>query len=209
MAAKKYHTAAERRAAMLASKKRYRQSVKGKSKSVVHKKRYRKSVKGKSKIVEHRKEWVKKTGYRQKYKYLPIEKSREYRKRWRTNNPEKYKEANRVKKRRKMKDVNFRLIDSMRKQVWHAVRRYKGVKETKTANLIGIKINEFRKYLELKFKEGMSWDNYGSWHIDHIKPVSHFNFQKDKEELKKCFHYTNLQPMWAKENARKGNRWVG
>ena len=54
----------------------------------------------------------------------------------------------------------------------------------------------------------MSWKNHGlnGWHIDHIKPVSKYNLL-DPEEQKKCFHYTNLQPLWAIENIRKSNKY--
>lgn len=53
----------------------------------------------------------------------------------------------------------------------------------------------------------MSWENYGKWHIDHIKPCSKFDLTV-KEEQYKCFHYSNLQPLWGPENSAKGNRWV-
>lgn len=58
-------------------------------------------------------------------------------------------------------------------------------------------------YIESKFKEGMSWENHGKWHIDHIKPLGN---AKTEKELKKLFHYTNVQPLWAKENQKKGNK---
>ena len=54
----------------------------------------------------------------------------------------------------------------------------------------------------------MTWENYGleTWHLDHIKPVSKFNLL-DVDEQKKCFHYTNLQPLWAKDNIKKSNKF--
>ena len=64
-------------------------------------------------------------------------------------------------------------------------------------------IIKYKKYLEAKFQYGMSWENYGEWHVDHIKPCSSFNLE-DPEEQKKCFHYKNLQPLWAKDNLAKG-----
>ena len=58
------------------------------------------------------------------------------------------------------------------------------------------------------FKPGMGWDNwsYRGWHLDHKKPISYFDLT-NKEELQKALHYTNLQPMWGKENQKKGATW--
>ena len=52
----------------------------------------------------------------------------------------------------------------------------------------------------------MSWGNYGKWHVDHIRPCASFNLVNE-EEQKKCFHYTNLQPLWAKDNLSKGSKY--
>jgi HNH endonuclease. len=54
----------------------------------------------------------------------------------------------------------------------------------------------------------MSWDNYGrdGWHIDHIRPCASFDLT-DPEQQRQCFHYTNLQPLWAADNIRKGAKW--
>lgn len=78
----------------------------------------------------------------------------------------------------------------------------------RTIDFIGCSINDLKIYLESKFKKGMSWDNYGlfGWHIDHIRPCTSFDLSI-KEEQHKCFHYTNLQPLWAKENIKKSNHW--
>ena len=75
--------------------------------------------------------------------------------------------------------------------------------------LLGCTIEEMRTFLEAEFEEGMTWDNYGEWHVDHIRPCASFNLE-DPEEQKKCFHWTNLQPLWAADNLAKGDRldWV-
>ena len=76
---------------------------------------------------------------------------------------------------------------------------------------MGCSVEELKKYLESKFYphsetgEIMSWENYGEWHIDHRKPLKMFNLSKREELLKAC-HYTNLQPLWAKDNLIKGCR---
>jgi hypothetical protein len=77
----------------------------------------------------------------------------------------------------------------------------------KTVDLIGCSINFLKQYLESKFLENMSWSNYGrnGWHIDHILPCSSFNL-KDSKQQKKCFHYTNLQPLWEVDNIRKSDK---
>ena len=66
-------------------------------------------------------------------------------------------------------------------------------------------IESYKKYLEAKFQNGMDWTNYGEWHIDHIIPCAKFNLT-NPEEQKKCFHYTNTQPLWAKDNLSKGSK---
>lgn len=71
----------------------------------------------------------------------------------------------------------------------------------------GCTIPEFIQHLEAGFKDGMTWKNYGryGWHIDHIVPCSKFNLTV-AENIKTCFHFSNTQPMWAKENHKKGNK---
>jgi hypothetical protein len=69
---------------------------------------------------------------------------------------------------------------------------------------LGCTVQELKIYLESKFTEGMSWDNYGKWHIDHIIPLNSFDLS-DLEQLKKACHYTNLQPLWAEANLAKSD----
>lgn len=72
----------------------------------------------------------------------------------------------------------------------------------KTAESIGCALPELRSYLESLFQHGMTWDNYGQWHIDHIKPVCAFDLE-DPKEIEKVNHYSNLRPLWAYENCAK------
>ena len=72
---------------------------------------------------------------------------------------------------------------------------------------LGCSGDECRKYLEAKWLPGMSWDNWSlhGWHIDHVKPLSSFDLS-DRVQLLEACHYTNLQPLWAKDNLRKGSK---
>lgn len=78
---------------------------------------------------------------------------------------------------------------------------------TRTVDLIGCSIDDLKKYLESKFTDGMSWENYGraGWHIDHVRPCASFDLTQETQQ-KICFHYTNLQPLWAADNIRKGDK---
>lgn len=80
----------------------------------------------------------------------------------------------------------------------------------KTFEIVGYSVSELILHLESKFTEGMNWDNYGKvWHVDHIKPDCLFNYTtKDDEDFKKCWDLSNLQPLFALENLRKGKKYV-
>ncbi len=93
------------------------------------------------------------------------------------------------------------------------VRSLKGIrKEKPTFVILGYSKEELALHLESFFTEenGYTWDNMGEWHIDHIRPVSSFNFDSiDHPDFKKCWALNNLQPLWALDNMRKGNKWDG
>jgi hypothetical protein len=74
-------------------------------------------------------------------------------------------------------------------------------KTNKTFDIVGCTPEFLKEHLEQQFTEGMSWDNQGKWHIDHIIPLSS---AKTEEEIYKLCHYTNLQPLWAEDNLNKG-----
>ena len=93
-----------------------------------------------------------------------------------------------------------------RHRIYQAIKKNKGVKKEKTIELLGCTIKELREYLEKRFTKEMTWDNYGTyWHIDHIIPVSRFDLS-DQHQQKQCFHFTNLQPLEARENMSKNDR---
>jgi len=102
------------------------------------------------------------------------------------------------------RDIHFRLKKLLRRRILLVLDT--NPKLTTTMKLVGCSIQDFRLHLEKQFKLGMSWSNQGLWHIDHIQPCKSFDLRKPAEQ-KKCFHYNNLQPLWAKENISKGARW--
>lgn len=110
-----------------------------------------------------------------------------------------------IQKQRIDTDINYRLRQRLGVRIWNALKA-KGVRKLyKTEQLIGCTIKELKQHLESQFKEGMSWGNYGKWHVDHKLPCVSFDLSKQKEQ-KKCFHYSNLQPLWQLDNIRKGGR---
>ena len=78
-------------------------------------------------------------------------------------------------------------------------------KKDSTIELLGCSIDELKIHLQNQFKEGMTWQNHGEWHIDHIIPCAAFDLSK-KENCLKCFNYKNLQPLWAHENLSKSDK---
>ena len=103
-------------------------------------------------------------------------------------------------------DPEFKILKTLRTRLWHALKNQKADKKYRTKQLTGCELPFLKGFLEAKFTEGMSWENHGEWHLDHIKPCCSFDL-KDDEEQKKCFHYTNLQPLWAQENLSKGGKY--
>ena len=106
---------------------------------------------------------------------------------------------------RYQKDLDFRLRNALRSRIRQAIKRDAGEKSIKTAELIGCSVKELKQHLEAQFADGMSWDNYGQWHIDHIIPCASFDLT-DEQEQRECFHYTNLQPLWGVDNIKKGDK---
>jgi hypothetical protein len=118
----------------------------------------------------------------------------------------KYRELSRkYEKNKRQNNSSFRILGSLRSRLRIAIKNHK--KNGTTKELIGCDIGYLKDYLEQKFVEGMTWDNYGKngWHIDHIMPCSSFDLS-NPEEQRKCFHYTNLQPLWAKDNISKSDK---
>ena len=114
------------------------------------------------------------------------------------------KNNKRARNRRK-KDPNYKLITYARSRMGFFL---KGRKSKTTKELLGVPNAEFLwQHLETQFQPGMTRENYGLWHVDHIIPCASFDFS-NPEQQKKCFHYTNLQPLWAVDNIRKGKKFI-
>ncbi len=119
-------------------------------------------------------------------------------------NKQKILSYHKTYERMKLKtDPLFRLQKNLRRRLNLALKNV--FKDDTTMKLIGCNLKDLKIYLENKFQKGMTWDNYGEWHIDHIKPISSFDL-KDAKNQKLAMHYTNLQPLWAKDNISKGNK---
>ena len=144
--------------------------------------------------------------YYEKNKKDLIEKTKQYKK----EHADETRDYNRMyKKNRIQEDVQYRLRQLLGTRIRNAISFVYGVKAFKTKELLGCDIEDVRTFLEAEFEEGMTWENMGEWHIDHIRPCASFNLE-DPEEQKKCFHWTNLQPLWAVDNMSKGAKldWV-
>ena len=140
--------------------------------------------KNKERILKYFEEYRKKPGYKEKFNL--------YMKNYMNN---------------KLKtDPNFKLTMQLRHRIYLALK-VKGISKSKrTMKLLGCTVEELWKHLESKFQPGMTKENYGKWHVDHIKPCASFDLTDPKQQFI-CFHYTNLQPLWAKDNIRKGAKY--
>ena len=130
-----------------------------------------------------------------KYRNNNLEKSRERYRKWRLNNKEKINSYNQI--------PIIRLKNSLRSRINELMN--KKYNNPRTIDLVGCDYEFLINYIEKKFTEGMSWNNYGyyGWHLDHIIPLSS---AKTEEEMCKLCHYTNLQPLWAEDNLKKSNK---
>lgn len=109
------------------------------------------------------------------------------------------------RKNRRKTDPLYKLVGIIRSRTRSAFKSKGFKKNTKTQIMLGCDWNTSKEHLEKQFTEGMSWDNHGEWHVDHIVPLSS---AKTAEELSKLAHYTNLQPLWAKDNLSKGSKLI-
>lgn len=149
----------------------------------------------------------------EKFQRKPIKEStklkmRNSKKLYRKNNKEKMRKYRREYYRN---NINYRISQAFRVRISNVMSKNQKCKSSLA--LLGCSWEDLRKYLESKFQKGMTWDNYGNpngdhtncWHIDHIIPCASFDLSKPEDQIK-CFHYTNLQPLWGKDNLCKNTK---
>ena len=160
--------------------------------------------------------------YTKEYKASNRKKFCEIQKRYRQTHPERVNAINRAyeKKNRaaisaarrrrrneRMKtDTQYALRTVLRNRFKSALRDQGATKTVSAISLVGCTIPELKAHLESQFRDSMTWENRGTWHIDHIRPCASFDLSRMSQQ-KKCFHFTNLQPLWAVDNFKKGASW--
>ncbi len=121
--------------------------------------------------------------------------------------PEKFLQKQRA---RYSQDPAFRLVYCVRRRISNAIRECRaGTRKAGTSiKLLGCSFAELKAHVEQQFLPGMSWENHNKtgWHLDHKRPCASFDLTQP-EQQRQCFHYTNLQPLWAEDNLAKGDKW--
>lgn len=154
-------------------------------------------------ILERNKAWNKENKEKTiKHKEKFIANNPDYYKIYTNLNREKLQKQARIRaKHRRKADPIYKLKNNYRNRLYDY---YRGVNRSKRSEeIIGLSWENFKLYLETKFLVGMTWTNYGEWHIDHIIPLSS---ARNEQELEQLFHYTNCQPLWAGDNLKKGDK---
>lgn len=122
----------------------------------------------------------------------------------RAEEPEKFREA----KRRRRAIPAVRLHDNISSYMWICLKKNKA--GAPWESLVGFTLAELMAHLEAQFVDGMTWETYGKWHIDHKRPVVSFEFSSPTDEgFKQCWALSNLQPLWAADNIKKNSHWNG
>lgn len=132
-----------------------------------------------------------------------------YQREYRQNHKEEIR--NRQKKymrHRRFSDLNYHILSMLRASIRNAIYRIGVAKSNRSMALLGCDLAKFKKHIENLFLPGMDWRNFGAWHLDHVVPCAAFDLT-DKNEQAICFHFTNLQPLWAKDNRRKADTFMG
>ena len=133
---------------------------------------------------------------------------KKYLKEYQDKNSDKIKILRRNYEREKRRiDPIYRLIHNFRTALYQVLKEKNVDKNKRYFQVLKYSPEELIIHLEKLFKEGMTWENYGKWHIDHIKPISAHNIRElGDDEFMKCWSLENLQPLWAQENISKSNK---
>ena len=131
-----------------------------------------------------------------------------YIKEYRKNNVDKIRQIKRdYERNRKASDPLYKLITNFRTAIWTVLKESNVDKYGHYFDVLQYSPDELINHLEKQFKDDMTWDNYGIWHVDHKLPITSFDIQEmGDEEFMKCWSLDNLQPMWGEENIRKSNK---
>jgi hypothetical protein len=169
-----------------------------------------KQIKSKNVIVmsdteKYKKQYRKYIVYQEKYRKKNREKINQKIREWYYKNKDRVRANQRIYEREGAyrNSLHFKIKDGMRKRILEVLKRDGGKKTQRTMKLVGCTVEELKQHIEKKFKPGMSWKKRHLFHIDHIIPCASFDLTKLSQQ-KKCFHYTNLQPLWAIDNIKKG-----
>lgn len=133
---------------------------------------------------------------------------KQYLKEYREKNIDKIRQTKRnYEKNRKHNDPIYKLINNFRTAIYQVLKENNVKKNGHYFDILKYSPEDLIVHLEKQFDERMSWDNYGEWHVDHIKPISSFNIQKiGDNEFIECWSLNNLRPLWGDENIRKSNK---
>jgi hypothetical protein len=148
---------------------------------------------------------------KRKYRLANLDKEKERARKYNANNREKKNAWTREYLRRKKKtDPKWRALMTCKRRMWILFKSAGVKKNTRSSELMGIDRNGFYAHIESLWLPGMTWENRGRdrgcWHIDHKRPCASFDMT-DPTQAKACWHYTNLQPLWAEDNWAKNDRW--
>lgn len=136
-----------------------------------------------------------------------LEHRKEYLKEYREKNKEKIRETKRNYERtRKSNDPIYKLINNFRTAIYQVLKENNVQKNGHYFEILKYKPDELISHLEKQFIDGMNWENYGQWHVDHIRPISSFKITEiGDDEFMKCWSLENLQPLWGIDNIKKSN----
>jgi hypothetical protein len=133
---------------------------------------------------------------------------KQYLKEYREKNIDKIRQNKRdYERNRKARDPLYKLISNFRTAIYQVLKESNVEKNGHYFDILGYTPEELINHLEKQFTEGMTWENYGEFHVDHKLPISSFNIKEiGDEEFMRCWCLDNLQPMWGEENIRKSNK---